>query len=598
MADSERYHFGSFTLDAAERRLTKRHETIALPPKTFDLLLALVRRSGHLVTKNDLLQAVWPETFVEEGILTVHIARLRKALDDGPRGQRLIETVSRSGYRFKENVTPAPPHEAVESMPSPPAALEKTIAVLPFVNISSNPGDEYFSDGLTEEIIHALTQVPGLMVIARTSAFAFKSSQQDVRQIAQTLGVATVLEGSVRRFGDRIRVTAQLVKASDATHLWSGRYDHETADVFEVQDQIACAIVSALHLPFSAAPRYAPILPAFEAYLQALYHQRMLTPESLAKSRQYFEQATALDPAFALARSKMGLCFFSLVVADQCPPHTGMPLVREAARAALAIDPTLPEAHSLLGWVATVYDYDWAEAARAFEVAMRHETIPATVRMQYGVYLAAIGRADDAAAELQQALQQDPFDHQARAMLAGTFELLGRTQDAAHQLDVMIELNPTSWLAQFLMGVFRAFRGAYKEARPFATRAYELAPWYSGVAGLFAGVLARTGDRARSRKVLHALSATNVTGTPIGFGVFNLVCGEIDRAADFFATAIEQRHPRTILILCGAPRGLLQQSARWPALAKMMNLPSPPSGSAHGRRTAPETAVRDRWRLP
>jgi TolB-like protein/Tfp pilus assembly protein PilF len=573
MAVRERYRFSRFVLDAAERRLLGEEDQIRLPPKTFDLLLALVRRHGRLVTKGELLQLVWPDTFVEEGILSVHVARLRRALVDSTRNGRLIETVSRSGYRFTGDVTAVSDESPARSRAIDTGTDPRAIAVLPFVNQSADPENEYFSDGLTEEIIHALTRVPELKVIARTSSFVFKQSRDDIRHIARTLGVATVLEGSVRRSGERLRVTVQLVSGVDATHIWSARYDRELGEVFAIQDEIAHAIVTALEVsPAAVTKPYTPVWRAFEAYLQALFHQRRLTPESLEKSRCYFEQANTLDPRFALARARMGQYFFALVAADLWPAEKGMPLVRAAANQALAIDPSLPEAHALLGWVATVYDYDWTAAHEAFTVAFRGRAIPPDVRTKFGVYLAAIGRVDEAIPELEQALRQDPFDHQARALLAGALERVGRSTEAAEHLRVMSELDPGSWLAQFLMGVFPALRGRFDEARPYAARAYDLAPWYSGVIGLLAGISLRTGAASRSTEVLRTLEASGSPGTPIGMAVFHLVSGDLDRAAEWFGKAIAQRHPRAMLVLSGAPRRLLESSAGWPSLARQLNL--------------------------
>lgn len=574
MAAAERYAFNRFVLDAAERRLVIDDVEIRLPPKTFDLLLALVRRHGRLITKSELLRLVWPDTFVEEGILTVHIARLRKVLDDSARNRRLIETVSRSGYRFTEDVIVVPEKSSAPSREVDTGRDPRTIAVLPFVDQDGHPESEYFSDGLTEEIIHALTRVPELRVIARTSSFAFKHSRDDIRSIAAILGVGTILEGSVRRSGDRLRVTAQLVRAADATYIWSQRYERELGEVFAIQDEIARAIVTALRVPLASMPEpFRPVWPAYEAYLQALFHQRRFTPESLEKSRRYFERANTLDPRFALARARMGQCFFALVAADLWPAEKGMPLVRAAANQALAVDSALPEAHALLGWVATVYDYDWVTAQEAFSVAFRSRGIPADVRTKFGVYLAAIGRPDEAIPQLEQALRQDPFDHQSRALLAGTLERVGRCTDADEHLRVMLELDPTSWLAQFLMGVFAALRGRFDEARPYAQSAYDLAPWYSGVVGLLASVSLRTNGRSRSAELLNVLESSGSPGIPIGLGVFHLLNGEPDRAAEWFGKAIAQRHPRTMLVLCGPARRLLESIPDWPSLARLLNLP-------------------------
>ena len=243
--------------------------------------------------------------------------------------------------------------EASESASSSSAAFAApSIAVLPFANLSADPEQDYFSDGLAEEIINLLAQVPGLKVIARTSAFAFRGKEQDVRGIAEALGVGTILEGSVRRSGSRIRVRAQLINAADGSHLWSERYDRELSDIFAVQDEISAAIARALRVKFSrdAAPeRYTPKLAAYEAYLKARYLQAKVTPESLELARRCYEQASELDPAFGMAHAGLGYYWLSLAHFGRHSAHECVLASRAEVQRALQIDPSLPDAHASLG---------------------------------------------------------------------------------------------------------------------------------------------------------------------------------------------------------------------------------------------------------
>jgi serine/threonine-protein kinase len=218
------------------------------------------------------------------------------------------------------------------------AVAPPSIAVLPFANLSADKENEYFSDGLTEEIINVLAQVSGLKVIARASAFAFRGKEHDIRAIAEVLGVRSILHGSVRRSGSRIRITAQLINADDGSLLWSERYDRAMADVFAIQDEIAQAIATALEVRLAGAPaprrRYTPTLPAYDAHLKARFHEQRLTPESMARARQYFEQAIALDPGYALPLAELGGFFFNLANFGMMPAHEAMPLARAFARRA------------------------------------------------------------------------------------------------------------------------------------------------------------------------------------------------------------------------------------------------------------------------
>ncbi len=271
------------------------------------------------------------------------------------------------------------PRDRFQSMADVTAALEQTavkagrqhpsVAVLPFANMSRDPDDEYFSDGLAEELINLLAHVPDLKVTARTSSFAFRGREQDIRRIAESLGVGTILEGSVRRAGSRIRVTAQLINAEDGYHLWSERYDRELTDVFAIQDDIAQAIASALQLKLARkADRHIPSVPAYEALLKARHHWRTYLPEAHARAKEYCEQAIALDPAYGAPHALLGFNYLLATTHSGRTMPDVAPLIRQEALRALELDPFETEPHFLLGAVAAVHDYDWTEAARQFQI--------------------------------------------------------------------------------------------------------------------------------------------------------------------------------------------------------------------------------------
>ena len=249
-----------------------------------------------------------------------------------------------------------------------------------------------------EEIINALAQIPGLKVIVRTSAFAFRGKEIDIREIAERLGVGTVLEGSVRRSGNRVRITAQLITAADGSHLWSQRYDREMADIFEVQDEVAAAIANVLQgkLGVQAAPRrYAPKPEAHEAFLKARYYQWRLTPESRDRAREFYEQAIALDPESALAH--VGYAEHLMHAGSTWGSAQQLTLAREEAQKALAIDPGLPEANALMGVMAGNCDYDWKEAERRFRLALAQDPVPTQVRELHAIsYLLPMGQFEEA----------------------------------------------------------------------------------------------------------------------------------------------------------------------------------------------------------
>ena len=306
-----------------------------------------------------------------------------------------------------------------------------SIAVLPFADMSPGRDHEYFSDGLAEEIINALAQISELKVIARTSAFAFRGQNTDIRRIAEVLGVTNILEGSVRRSGSRVRVTAQLIAASDGSHLWSRRYDRELADVFAVQDEIAAAITEALQVKLAVTPRkHTPKMAAYEAFLKGRHHWAKLTPESLELSRNFYEQAVALDPQFALARNALAEHFLALAANGLMLGTEAAPLVRSGALDALTIDSSLAESHALLGILAAFVDHDCQEALRQFQLATAHQPVSPYVRWLHGQFLGHVRKYDEAIQQLQQALQADPLHLLCRSHLAQCLRVAGNREAA------------------------------------------------------------------------------------------------------------------------------------------------------------------------
>jgi eukaryotic-like serine/threonine-protein kinase len=453
-----------------------------------------------------------------------------------------------------------------------------SIAVLPFTNMSGDKEQEYFSDGLAEEILNLLAKIPGLKVTARTSSFAFRGKEQDITKIAETLRVRTILEGSVRRAGSRIRVTAQLINAADGYHLWSERYDREMADVFAVQDEISAAIAEALHTKLSShpatKPRYTPNLAAYEAYLKGHHYQFKFTQESMARAMAAYQQAIALDPNFALAHVGLGDYFLGLTHVGQMSAKEGIPLFREHARMALDIDPSLAEAHAMLGIAAGVYDYDWKVAERRFQQAMDLAPASAQVRVwRAAFFLIPIGLPIEAAADMRHMLSEDPLNIVYHWNLAAALLSAGKDSEGSAELRHMLELDESFWNASLMLGIFHALRGAWEKALGYAQRAYAIAPFAPLVAGLLAGVLMRIGETGPAEELLQRLRPGEAYKAPAALAIFHLVCGEIDQVAHWVEKAIEQRDPFILFSLCRSFGKDLVSSPFWPALAKKMNLP-------------------------
>ena len=457
---------------------------------------------------------------------------------------------------------------ALHEMERKPENSQPSIAVLPFANMSRDADDEFFSDGLAEEIINLLAHVPGLKVTARTSAFAFRGKEQDITKIAETLRVKTVLEGSVRRAGNRIRVTAQLINAADGYHVWSERYDRELTDVFAIQDEIAAAITGALQLKLGSAPtvRHTPNMAAYEAYLKYRYYQWSFTPEALQRSRESLQRAIALDPKFALPYVGLADYQLALGVVGRLTGEQTMPPARKLAQRALELDPDLPEAHGMLGIVAGHYDYDWKECERRFGLAMAREPVSAPLREWHSTFhLAALGRAEEAKRQIDLVLDQDPLCqmwHFGSCLRLGQLGLYDESIAAGRRA---VELDPQFWMGWWALGMRLATCGRHAEALDCARKASAIAPWAPYALGLLAAELELAGMTKDVEAVHSQLSAS-------GLGCYHLALGQIDKAVRELERAAEERFPGLLISVIRPHELLLRQAPGWPALLKKMNL--------------------------
>jgi serine/threonine-protein kinase len=456
------------------------------------------------------------------------------------------------------------------------AAEQPSIAVLPFANMSLDEDQEFFSDGLAEEIITALAQIPGLKVTARTSAFAFRDKEQDIRQIAHALDVRTVLEGSVRRSGNRIRVTAQLINASDGYHLWSQRYDRELADVFAVQDDVATAIAGALQLKLTPGPsseRHKPSLLAHEAYLRARHFSRRSGAEPWIRAAKHYEEAIALDPDFATAYVDLAAHLLALVIQGTRAPGDVLPRARSLAQQALDLDPSLPDAHALLAVVAVMWNYDWNEAERRFALALAREPVAPMARQYCGFYLLAANRPLDALKQFHRAAEEDPLYLPYRIWVAISLGCSDRQNEAEQELRHILELDDQFAPAHGFLSQHLNAQGKIDDALYHAQRCYSLTPDEPGSLATFAGLLARSGKTDQASELMGKLPPVETYGVPRAYLIFHLILGEIEKGAEYMEKMIDQRDNTATITLRLSARAL-RFSARWPALIKRLNLPT------------------------
>jgi TolB-like protein/Tfp pilus assembly protein PilF len=560
------YEFGPFRVDPSQRVLARNGELIPLAPKVFDTLLALLQGRGDVLGKEDLLKRVWPESFVEEGSLAQNISILRKVLGEGADGRPYIQTIPKRGYRFVCSVKGV----LAATTPDEPAP---SIAVLPFADMSSDKDQEYFSDGLAEEIINALAQIPGLKVTARTSSFAFRGKEQDITTIAKALRVGKILEGSVRRTGNSLRITVQLIDAADGCHIWGQRFDRELTDVFQVQEEIAAEITDALQIKLAGrvtARRYQPNLRAYDAFLKGRHELSRLTRGSATRAKEFLEQAIALDPEYGEAHAELGQYYFLLGASGTYSTSETMAATRAQAQKALELNPANPRAHALLCTIAGTFDYDWKEAGRQYRLALASDPVLSSVRGRCAIsYLLPLGRFQEAIIQFERDLELDPLSVISRAFLAMTLFSAGLSDRAFTEVQTCLVIDETHWLPLLVMSVICVQLGRVEEARQAAEKSVRAAPGLSSTVGLLAGILARLGEVDRLDELVARLREM----APLGLFWYYLLRSEIEVAADYYAKMIERRDPEATHL---APTRFLQplrESPRWPALAKMMNLP-------------------------
>jgi serine/threonine-protein kinase len=449
-------------------------------------------------------------------------------------------------------VRPEEPRAAGEHLPSASKTLEsdsrRSIAVLPFANMSDDPGNEYFSDGMTEEIINALTQLKDLRVAARTSSFAFKGTAPDLGEVSTRLNVETVLEGSVRKAGDHLRITAQLIDAASGYHLWSERYDRELEDVFAIQGEIAKAIADKLQVTLVAGTPeqlVGPPTESLEAYDLYLKGRFLITQggESSRAGLGYFREALSRDPHYALAHAGTAEAYVWLGGMGIHRPKDVLPKAREAAMRALELDETLAETHFQLGAVAWTYDFEWSNAENHLNRALELNPHLPQLHSLYGFFLASMRRFDESIASLERGITLDPLSQVAHIWLGQVLAWLGRFPEALDRLNTALELNPTSWNANHIIGMAYRLNSNHMEAIEALEKAMALAgrhPWSLMELAL---TYAASGSTAQA-EAIHEELVSRSYGEYVPPTVLSFVCatlGRADEAFEWLERAYEER---------------------------------------------------------
>jgi serine/threonine protein kinase/Tfp pilus assembly protein PilF len=459
-----------------------------------------------------------------------------------------------------------------------PSTRLPSLAVLPFANLSADKENEYFSDGLAEEIINALTKLQGFHVAARTSSFYFRGKEADIREIGAKLNVENLLEGSVRRAGNRVRITAQLISIADGFHLWSERYDREMTDIFAVQDEISQAIADRLSLQLSGkhpiVKRSTENVEAYNLYLKARYQMYKMTPEGLAKSKEYYQQAIAMDPNFALPWYGITYCYYLLRSLGYMPPKAVNAQSNQALVKALELDEMLPEAHAMMG-VLRASDYDWKGAERSFRRALELAPKSEEIWSHYDYYyLVPMRRLDEAVAASKRALELDPLSPFLHWRLAFRYATKRQWDLAIEQYRNALDLDPNYAFA--LVSISTAYIAAGKLEE--AIRSLETlkqfrgnSPVLLGAFGLIYGMAGRKDEAQKFLKELEVL-AQNAYAPPSSFAHIYLGLREMEKCFYWIEKAVDEHDGLVFHLHVLSYFDPLRSHPRYPALLRKMNL--------------------------
>jgi DNA-binding winged helix-turn-helix (wHTH) protein/Tfp pilus assembly protein PilF len=566
------YEFGEFRIEARQRLLSRSGETVQLTPKVFDTLLHLVRNSGKLVEKDDLIRAVWADTVVEENNLNQNISTLRRVLGENAGENRYIVTIPGRGYCFVPSVR----LRAIAEQ-APPI---KTLAVLPFKPLVAEHRDEVLEMGMAETLIARFSSSREMIVCPLGSVRRFGGLEQDAVAAGRELGVESVLDGSIQRDGTRIRVTVRLVRVPDGTSLWVQKFDQEFTDVFDVQDTIAEKAVSALALRLNQdekrklTQRYTENVEAYHQYLRGRYHISKLTQPGIRKSIEFFQQAIDIDPTYALAYAWVAEAYRRLPITSDVAPMDAFPKVKAAALKAFEIDPTLADAHTALAFAKFWFDWDWTGAEHEIKRAIDLSPNSGEVHHGYGVLLSLLARHGEAVAEGQRAVDLDPLSLIINANLGVFFYFAARYDEARRQISKTFEIDPNFWVAHLVDGKLHLQKHDYTQAITAFTKARDLSGGNSEAISMTGYTWALAGERAQAQSILAELKSSSAQRhVPANsMAVIHAALGKNDEAFDWLEKAYRERDVRLSFLKVDPKWDLLRTDPRFGDMLRRIGL--------------------------
>ncbi len=644
---AERYAFGDFVLERSQQRVLRRDGTaLSLTPRLFNALLVLVERAGTLVDKETLILALWPGLVVEENNLSQVISSLRRALGDEAQLSRYIQTVPRRGFRFVEPITALPELGAApspaSSSPGPAARVATepagsrplvtgkriwllaatggaaavaavgaggwllryrnspivmaggpTLAVLPFKPLVLSDRDELLEVGMADSLIARLSTMPGLVVRSVGSVRRYAGADQDPMKAGRELDVAWIVDGSLQRRGEQVRVTARLLRAADGTAAWSGSFDERAASVFDIQDAISQRVAT-VPAPSLAGPAGRDArLPvetlggthnadAYQLYLAARQHAQGLRNEGLRKSAQLYNQAIEIDPRYALAYAGLAETYRRMVFGADVAPIEAFEPAKVAAERAVQLAPMLAQAHAGLGGIRFWYDFDWSDAEAVFRRALALNDNVVEAHFGLGLLLASLDRVDEGLKHLRWARELDPLSLIINALESAYLFEHGRREEAASRLDRAFQIAPDFWVAHLSLGVRQDAERQPEAALASFRKADALADGSTQATARLGVQLARMGMRGEARQVLNRLLDLQKARyvPPTSVAAVHAALGEATLALDALERAFDVRDTRLVYLKDDARVSSLHGEARFAALLRRMKLDSFGIGAA------------------
>ncbi len=610
--EEEIYEFEGFRLDAGKRLLFRADgETVPLMPKAFEILLYLVKKAGTVAEKVELMEAIWPDTAVEENNLTQNISSLRRVLGEKHRENRFIATVPGRGYKFVAEVdkgasvatagsgTNGPlvqkPGRKLwilaiaaalmviaaagfylyyENSKTQPGRLSRSLAVLPFKPVTIDNRDEALEMGMADTLITKLSGSEELNVRPLAAVRRFSSPEQDSAEAGRQLGVESVLDGGVQISGGRVRVSAKLIRSEDGLQLWAEQFDEPLGDIFSVQDSISQRVAAALRISLAnlVDRSFTNNVEAYQLFLRGRLHaSRLILPE-LQKGISFYEQAIAVDPTYARAYAELSNAYRAMVLTNDAPPLQIMPKALAAATKAVELDKDLPDAWTSLGSSEFWYRWDWEMAEQHFVKAIDIDPSSASAHTFYAHLLSNIGRHEEAIAKIQRARELDPLNFFANILEGQILCLAGRDDESLQILRSAVNVNPDFWLAHLFIARTYMNKGMWPDAIAAANKAREITNGNAEATGTVGYALGRSGDLAGARKILSELEDSKDSRYIPAYAIAQVYLGMGDRAKALEHLEKAYEGKETLMVFLGVePRwNELRSEPRFKALISRM----------------------------